>query len=548
MPPKFSVFTKSGNSHFLRRTVSVLLALVILLIAVSPAGGMTFNRKLSAETPQDFGPVESYYFSPDSKYVVYTTATLVPGFIELFSVAATGSKPVKLNLDLVNGGKVDGESIAITPDSQKVIYMADQNGDSLWEIYIVPIGGGVSRKLSSAFMTPDGGVYSYALAPSGEWIVYRADQEYDEVYELYSVSLATETVTKLNGSFFPDRLDRDVHTFLIRPDSEGVVFLTNWDSLSRYELYGNSMDGEHLVKLSGTTIPGAVSTYLITADTVNPRVVFMASRDHAAVELYGHLLDSAGEPVRLSRDLTGAEFVETFALTHDGLGVVYSICADIHPNQDYLYSRTFASSVTYKLNGAAALPILDIQITPNDARVVFLSENDLFSNGIANHNGEPVKINESPSGDGYVSTFQITYSSAGAAGVVYIQNQTAGAGFDLYSAYAAGGPTHYQLNQSLQPNDGVTNYAISPDDAWVVYISDQETDGVDEVYLNSILGGTPAKLNLPISIAAGDVRDFKISPNSKLVVYRVDRDVDNFYELYVTFNGFGVFLPAVLRP
>ncbi len=65
----------------------------------------------------------------------------------------------------------------------------------------------------------------------------------------------------------------------------------------------------------------------------------------------------------------------------------------------------------------------------------------------------------------------------------------------------------------------------------VVYIADQDTDGVFELYRADPKTGAVTKLN-ELLTTGGDVSDFEIGPKGKSVVYTADQDTDEVFELY----------------
>ena len=67
------------------------------------------------------------------------------------------------------------------------------------------------------------------------------------------------------------------------------------------------------------------------------------------------------------------------------------------------------------------------------------------------------------------------------------------------------------------------------------------------LYLTTIVGGTPVKINPPILATGGNVENFQFSPNSQVLVYQADQELDNKFELYSVFNGWEVFLPTVKK-
>ncbi|HKU12999.1 MAG TPA: hypothetical protein VJQ52_01315 [Steroidobacteraceae bacterium] len=66
----------------------------------------------------------------------------------------------------------------------------------------------------------------------------------------------------------------------------------------------------------------------------------------------------------------------------------------------------------------------------------------------------------------------------------------------------------------------------------VIYVADQTTAGIDELYrVDPAAPGGSVKLSAPL-VAGGNVYDFALSPDGKSVLYLADQDIDTRYELY----------------
>jgi len=64
----------------------------------------------------------------------------------------------------------------------------------------------------------------------------------------------------------------------------------------------------------------------------------------------------------------------------------------------------------------------------------------------------------------------------------------------------------------------------------------------------SIYGGASTRLN-PALVTGGSVMPtFSLTPDSQRLVYASDQDTDGVVELYLTQEGYGVYLPGVVRP
>ncbi len=119
-------------------------------------------------------------------------------FYELFSVSSAGGESIRLNGPLVNGGDV--RRVWVRPDGARVLYLADQDVDEREELFSVAPGAGSPVKLNAQLV--DGGdvlADGLQFSPDGNSVLYAADQERDSVFELFSVPSLGGTPQKLNG-------------------------------------------------------------------------------------------------------------------------------------------------------------------------------------------------------------------------------------------------------------------------------------------------------------------------------------------------------------
>ncbi len=81
-----------------------------------------------------------------------------------------------------------------------------------------------------------------------------------------------------------------------------------------------------------------------------------------------------------------------------------------------------------------------------------------------------------------------------------------------------------KLNPTLVDGGAIQRVETSPTGKYVVYLADQESDEVFELYSVPTRGGAVKKLNGSL-VAGGDVTNFTISPDGKYVVYGADQEV-----------------------
>jgi Tol biopolymer transport system component len=258
----------------------------------------------------------SAQFNAAGNRVLYVADQNINSVDELFSVAASGGTPTKLNGTLASGGDVSATSSRFSPDGNRVVYRADQEHDNVFELYSVPSGGGSPVKISGALVTAGDVVENSArVSPDSSHVIYIADQEVNETFELYSVPILGGTTVKLNGVL--PSLD-DVTSAEFTPDGSRVIFLANEDSASAFELFSVPSAGGTPVKISGPLVAGGnVTDFQISPN--GRRVVYRADEDMDDVfELYSVSL--AGSSVPGDYNHNGIVDAADYTVWRDSLG------------------------------------------------------------------------------------------------------------------------------------------------------------------------------------------------------------------------------------
>ena len=120
--------------------------------------------------------------------------------------------------------------------------------------------------------------------------------------------------------------------------------------------------------------------------------------------------------------------------------------------------------------------------------------------------------------------------------LVYRADQDTDEMFELYSVPIDGSAPAGKISGSLVAGGDVVEFVISPDLSTVVYKADQDTDETFELYGAPIDGSAAAvKLN-DTMVSGGDIsvflNRFRISPDGSTVVYVADQDIDGVEDLY----------------
>lgn len=258
---------------------------------------------------------EDIQISPDGQRVVYL-AEQDTTKVELYSVSIEGGISVKLNKDLPPLGRVEGnttngkarQAFDITGDGASVVYLAEVQGNYMSDLFVVPITGSGSRQLNFTYAeirSAGERAQNFVIAPDGETIFYRADDDstwMDRMFRLSSVS------APIGGTSVHPSTDSAIgeidSPFLVSPNSQYVVYSANVPDTSALVLYANGIR----LSSSGMNIPQSLSTPSFKIDPTSRYVVFLARDAEFRDQLYCVPI-TGGTPIRLSNRDTDMSFL-----------------------------------------------------------------------------------------------------------------------------------------------------------------------------------------------------------------------------------------------
>ncbi len=346
-------------------------------------------------------------------------------------------------------------SFQISADSQRVVYIANAEHASTYELYSVRMNGSDHTKVSGDLPDTGIGVISFAIAPTlgVQKVVYTANATSNHDWELFVNVIdditPPEPIELSNIPHDPGLDYRQVLDFAITSDSLQVVYTANQDLGNFIELYSTSISGVTPVKkLSGTLGTNVnVDRFAITPD--NNKVVWQTEYDNSPnsppflYNLYGNLIDGSELPPDHLDDLPSG--------------------------------RTIMSGPTRAY----------FDVTPNNLYAIYigdqntLGKNELYAHAISGT--MCVRLSSATmQADGDVFSFIID----GNLGVAYRGDQETEGIDELYFKAVAGGPP-VKLNLPVtDPAGDVISYKISPDGLSVVYKADLAADGQNELFVS----------------------------------------------------------------
>ncbi|MFK7800066.1 MAG: putative Ig domain-containing protein [Anaerolineae bacterium] len=540
---QFSSFIQSKNSTQPLRFVLFATLLIGLVLITQPAQAELINRRIPTYIIDQSG--KSFELSPDGRTIVYTTE-IQPG---LFSIPIDGENPVNLGIgESVEPGVYNQEiqDFKISHDSQFVVFR--QKIETQIQLYSVPIGGGDAIKLNGPLTTEGNVSLNYVISPDGTSVVYVADQDEDSVYELYVTPITGGAIIKLNGPLPPTS---DVGTgtefgdyaFKFSPNGERLVFAVFESESDKYSLFSISPQGGEPMLLNDSVLSSLDNDFFRADFEISPDsqyVIYYADQETADMyELYIVPIEG-GTQTKLNSSFISGGDVEEAMFSPDGNHIIYVADQDID-DDFHLYSVPVFGGEVIKLSDPNVDIAYPMHIDSTSKRVVYIGWQglgtpnvfrELFSVPITGGNSIKLTKNLSTGSTGEaLEVIESVKLTADGQTVVYRLDQDTTGVYELYSVPITGGKIT-KLNPPMVDGGNVSSeyvyigrdFDITPDNARVIYIADQEIDDVYELFSVPIHGGDAKKMNAPldelsdVSIFSGS-NDFQFSHDNNQIIY-----------------------------
>ena len=467
-------------------------------------------RKLSGE--MNFGGNTafdpSFVLAPDGEHLVYSADQITDQEFDLFNASLDGGPVIPLDNDPPpnSHGPPNLRSLLFAADSGRVVYLTDlvYYPYSPSELVSAPMDGGAATTLVGG-----GHALRFLLALNGSRVIYLSDHETSNVYELYSVPIEGGVALKLNPE-----VGLGVRSPWITPDGSTVVFVAQLPT-DFVALLAVPAGGGTPVEIIDPLPPGSFVRDVRFSPDGGITAYTASIGPGGVLELYT-VSTPGDEPAKLSGDLVTGGNVDDFVFTRDGTSIVYRADQDTEGEfdlyavavtggnslrlttggvEDFFRVSPLGDRVVYDLDSAGIASVsLDgdnraslytggrvetFEITPDGSRVVYTAwwagHTELRSIPIAG--GATAILNDPlpPDDDGYspsgVNTFRI---SPDGQTVVYVAAQEFDDVDELFAVSVLGG-TSRRLNKPLGPDAGVgPQVDFTLDGTHAVYVSNQD--------------------------------------------------------------------------
>ncbi len=321
------------------------------------------------------GDVVAAEFSPDSARVVYAGDGAADNVFQWYSVSVNAASPgtdVQLSsaLGFVSLG-------AISSDSSTLVYAGDDSTSGTMDLFSIPIAGGASIQLNPAMA--GSGATALEISPDSNWVAYLADQDSAGVHEVYAAqTLLAGSGTRLNsamaGNQFADSLT-------ISDDSNTVVFEADQNTPGTSELFGAPLDaGATPTMLHGLVSPEDVGVFAnLGTPIIGGRVVYPVIG--SGVDLFSVPLDGSAGFVQINAPLApGDSLFNAFLPPSATRLMAYGVGAAVGGVTEKAHAAAMRADLPLEqINVTAAagsLGVQDYQIGSDEAYGVYLQDQD----------------------------------------------------------------------------------------------------------------------------------------------------------------------------
>ncbi len=511
----------------------ILLALSFLILSCGGSGGG------DGETPATVN------YPP----VVFMAAKDNAGIVELYASFEDGADIIKLSDAMVAGGNV--VEFKVSPNGIYVAYVADQDSNGLFELYVVPVDkapGESAVKVSVPVegsgirvTAPGSGAYFFAWAPDSSRVGYIADAD-DPVADFFELFSSTpdgqekDLVSDLVNS------NSDVQDFQWEPNSSLIAYVADQDTLGKFELYVSPSDGNSPNrKVSGSSMagdgikedPSGPGRYFFAWAFDSSRIAYIADQGlFDKFELYSSTPGGTGN-LRISGSLGNDRDVAQFKWAPDSQRIAYTANQNLADAIDLYSASPDGSALSQQISSGllAGQQVSTFKWAPDSSRIAFIS--DRGSTGFFRlFTVQPVNINNILVSGGLLSSDDVTefeWAPDGSRIAYIVEAQN----FELFTTFPASAAST-QIRPSPSAGGDVFEFEWAPDSSRLAYTADHNTNDVIELFSstpdNSVTDSVSNSL-----VSGGDVVEFKWAPDNSGVGYLADQDTNELFELYASF-------------
>ncbi len=427
-------------------------------------------------------------------------------------------------VSLTNVSCAEGDGLCQSGDCQPLYVLYEVGSGAGLQVYLVPVDGSQTARMLSPTLSADRRLTQWWISDDGTRFLYKADQDTRGVRELYALPIdGSGDAIKLSLPLAPG----DSVGYSVQVQGDRIYYRT----MSR-DLYAVAIDGSGGRKLNTES----VDSFSVTASGL----VIYRSDDSPVGDLF--LTNQTGTtPRRINPPLSSRRRIRGFTVNPDETGLCYRADQDTRGVVE-LYCVDFDSDIVTKVNAPlVAGGNVDSFALLGGGRVLYLADqniddiNELF---IADGTGSVIPLNAPLVAGGQVEEYRLPLATGQLTElvpdevdyVVYLADQDTLGVPELYAARLDGSGV-IKLNAPLPAGSEVQMLLPSFNSERVLYVADQDRPGVSEIYSVRPDGSERAKLNGRL-VPGGSIRGALPTSDGQWLIYMADQDIREVVEAY----------------
>ena len=480
----------------------------------------TANTKISGSSVSGGKVNSGFLITADSQYVIFTGDLITDNINELFSVKIDGTQLLKLNLPTTTGigytrpfilSNSGNNLYAELSESSTVMYQS-LSIDFITGARNIFLTGEGTKTFNSILSMDRQRVYSLELAQGG--------------LKLVQFDFATNTqklVINIPHNYFNDNLIEQNFSFnyqnFIFDDTFDNIYYTAVSTIN----FGSWLKRYSFIDSTNSSLANSASEiFLSTISPLQTRIFFNSSFILKSIDLDGN------NSVTLNQRTNGDGVSNMQVLRNDSVVLQNQEVSFI----DELFTNSPSGNGYTRINSiisSSTNRVSFFKVTPDETKIVYRSAED------GNDSLRVVNIDNTSkrvlATTGSSST-QVTISPDSTK-VAWVQYGCCSISPIIQVTSLTSTTTPWVLGNLLNNSSSMgIKFTWTPDSTRIVVLSDLENTGKRELFIAPITtGGVHTKISIPI-ISDGGVSEFLLSDNGQWVIYLADAEVRNQFELY----------------
>ncbi len=505
------------------------------------------------------GDVREFKISPDGSTVVFRMDKDIDEAINLYAVNVNGTNLRRLGPAMAAGQAVQSDYV-ISPDSKWAIYRENKTLGGNLALSAVSLVTGEVIDVSAG--TVSGVTVSGQFSPNSRYVAYRTDRAIATCLELFVYDLQTRSDVRVSVPCVDTT--NDIGYFVWSGTSDKVAYSQLINTL-RFDLHVANVDGSGILQLTNAAVTrnGLFQGFKDKSILFTPngqKVIYQADMSGVVpgtagemkFDLYAVNTDGSGAAVKLTSQSVSTVTRDYPIIEVSPQGDRVAYVADMEVDGKYeMYLSAVDGSSTRKLSPAISNADGDVLVLvtqhffdwSRNTALMLVDETIEAVNGIYKANlslvvSAPVKINMPVirSGDYFISS-----PAANGSKFAFRGNPDVDAEMHLYAS-DSNGSNVVRVTKDYPAGGGKlpTVFAFTANGAKMIYIADQDTAGLQELYVGDTNGAAPIKVSVPITNPNGAITAFKFNEATQKIYYIGDITTDTIPELHsVNLDGTG---------